>query len=106
MNRAIATSRGTVLIREANLRDTTRYRELRLEALLDSPMAFTADYQTNLSYPMIFWEGRLTFDEHEMIFVAEQERTLVGIAGIRKGEAWRLCLGSLCPPGVEGFAHR
>ena len=87
MIRSIATSRGTVTLREANLADVTRYRELRLDGLQDSPTAFSADYQTNLGYPTSFWEGRLTFDEHGMLFFAEQENTLIGMAGVRKGES-------------------
>ena len=72
MNRSVTTTCGTVLIREANPRDATRYRELRLEALLDSPTAFSADHQINLRQPMSFWEGRLTSDEHGIMFLAEQ----------------------------------
>jgi len=72
MNRSVTTTCGIVLIREANPRDATRYRELRLEALLDSPTAFSADHQINLRQPMSFWEGRLTSDEHGIMFLAEQ----------------------------------
>jgi len=86
MNGSIATSRGTVLIREANPTDATRYRELRLSALLDSPTAFSADYQINLNHPMGFWESRLTFDEQGILFLAEYENTLVGMTGIGRGE--------------------
>jgi RimJ/RimL family protein N-acetyltransferase len=81
------TPRGTVVIREANPADATRFRELRLDGLLDSPTAFSADYQINLSHPMSFWAGRLIFDEHGIIFFAEHENTLVGMTGIRKGES-------------------
>src|SRR5688572_4049778 len=87
MNGSIPTSRGTVRIREANPKDVARYRELRLEALVGSPTAFSADYQTNLNHPLSFWEGRLTFDEHGILFVAEHENTLIGMTGIRKGES-------------------
>ena len=87
MNRSITTPLGPVLIREANLADATRYRELRLEALLDSPTAFSADYQINLGHPMSFWEGRLTSDEHGIMFLAEHENKLIGMTGIRKGES-------------------
>jgi ribosomal protein S18 acetylase RimI-like enzyme len=86
MNGSLSTSRGSVLIREAKPADASRYRELRLEALLDSPTAFSADYQVNLSHPMSFWEGRLTSDEYGIMFFAEQENTLLGMTGIRKGE--------------------
>src|SRR5215216_1606937 len=87
MIRSIITPRGTIVIREANSTDVSRYRDLRLDGLQDSPTAFSADYQTNFSYPMSFWEGRLTFDEHGVIFFAEQENTLIGMTGIRKGES-------------------
>jgi RimJ/RimL family protein N-acetyltransferase len=86
MNGSITTSRGTVLIREANPTDATRYRELRLSALLDSPTAFSADYQINLNHPMGFWEGRLTFDEQGIMFLAEHENTFIGMTGIHRGE--------------------
>jgi len=87
MNRAITTSHGPIQIREGNLADATRYRELRLAALSDSPTAFSADYQANLNYPMSFWEHRLTFDEYGVIFFAERENSLIGMTGIRKGES-------------------
>ena len=87
MNGSIRTSRGTVLIREACPTDATRYRELRLEALLDSPTAFSADYQINLNHPMSFWESRLTVDEYGIMFFAEHANTLIGMTGIRKGES-------------------
>jgi ribosomal protein S18 acetylase RimI-like enzyme len=87
MNGSITTSRGAVLIREASPTDARRYRELRLEALLDSPTAFSADYQINLNHPMSFWESRLTIDEYGIMFFAEHENTLIGMTGIRKGES-------------------
>src|SRR6186997_750576 len=84
MNSLISTSRGAVLIREAKPADATRYRELRLNALLDSPTAFSADYQLNLRHPMSFWESRLTSDEYGMMFLAEHENALIGMTGVRK----------------------
>lgn len=87
MNRSVITSRGTIRIREAKPADATRYRELRLEALLDSPTAFSADYQINLRQPMSFWEGRLTSDEYGIMFLAEQENVLIGMTGVRTGES-------------------
>ena len=87
MIKTINTSRGMIVIREANLADVHQYRELRLNALLDSPTAFSADYQTNLNYPMSFWEGRLTFDQYGMTFFAEHNGNLIGMSGIRMGES-------------------
>ena len=87
MIKSITTAHGTVVLREANLADVHEYRDLRLNALLDSPAAFSADYQTNLNYPMSFWEGRLTFDQHGMTFFAEYGGKLLGMSGIRIGES-------------------
>lgn len=83
----VDTSRGAVGLRQATLLDVHQYRELRLSALLDSPTAFSADYQTNLNYPLSFWEGRLTFDQYGMVFFAEHDGKLVGMTGVRMGES-------------------
>lgn len=86
MIKSIPTPKGTTIIREANLADVVQFRELRLFALEESPTSFSADHQVNLNQPMSFWEGRLTFDEHGMIFFAEYNSQLIGMTGIRKGE--------------------
>jgi ribosomal protein S18 acetylase RimI-like enzyme len=87
IDKIFETSRGTINIREALLSDVIQYRELRLGALQDSPTAFSADYQVNLSQPMSFWEGRLSFDEHGTLFFATHENNLIGMTGIRRGES-------------------
>jgi ribosomal protein S18 acetylase RimI-like enzyme len=87
INRSFETTRGTVIIREATPDDVTQYRELRLFALQDAPTAFSADYQTQLSRPMSFWEGRLNFDEFGIIFFAEYAGNLIGMTGIRQRES-------------------
>lgn len=83
MTKSVETPRGAIVVRQANLGDVAQYRELRLSALLDSPTAFSADYQTNLNHPMSFWQGRLTFDQYGMIFFAEHTNNLIGMTGIR-----------------------
>jgi len=80
------TPRGTILIREAQPSDALQFRDLRLFALQDAPTAFSADYQTNLSRPMSFWEKRLQSDENGTIFVAEYENSLISMTGIRRRE--------------------
>lgn len=67
--------------------DVVQFRELRLFALQDSPTSFSADYQTNFEHPMSFWEERLRFDGHGIIFFAEHNSKLIGMSGIRKGES-------------------
>jgi ribosomal protein S18 acetylase RimI-like enzyme len=80
------TKRGSVLIREAIVSDAEQFRELRLDALQDSPIAFPVDYEMNVNHPMSFWEDRLRTDETGIIFFADREKQLVGMMGIRRGE--------------------
>lgn len=85
----IETDRGRIIIREANISDADQFRELRLDALQDSPTAFPAEYSVNANQPMGFWEGRLKTNEIGTIFFAEaeRERQLIGMTGIRRGES-------------------
>lgn len=86
MNRSITTPRGPFTIRHATPADALHYRELRLEALQDSPIAFSADYQQNLNQPAKYWEDRLTMEKDEAtIFLAEHEGKLIGMTGIARG---------------------
>jgi RimJ/RimL family protein N-acetyltransferase len=88
MIRSLNTPRGLVLIREANPLDAMRFRELRLEALQDSPIAFTADYRKNLNQPAKYWEDLLTTQADEStIFVPESEGKLLGMTGITRGSS-------------------
>ena len=88
MNRVITTGREPITIREATPADARSYRQLRLEALQDSPTAFTADYQKNLNYPPQYWEDLLTMEADEQtIFVAEGEAKLIGMTGIARGRS-------------------
>ena len=86
MNRSMQTARGEIFFREVNPGDATEFRELRLHALQDSPTAFSADFQKNLSHPMRYWEDLLTMHPDEStIFVAEHEQKLIGMSGIARG---------------------
>jgi len=88
MMRSISTPRGRVLLREANPSDAVQFRELRLGALLNHPIAFTADYQKNLNQPLKYWEDRLAAQADEStIFLAEHEGSLIGMTGIARGDA-------------------
>jgi ribosomal protein S18 acetylase RimI-like enzyme len=88
MNRSISTSRGSITIRDAIPADAMPFRELRLEALQDSPTAFSADYQQNLNHPAKYWEDRLTMEEDAAtIFLAEHEGKLIGMTGIFRGSS-------------------
>ena len=87
LNKTFETSRGKTSIRESTLADLMQYRELRLSALLDSPTAFSADYELNLNQPMSFWESRVQPDKHGKLFFAEYASQLIGMTGIRLGES-------------------
>ena len=83
MTRSLTTPRGEILIREAKPTDAIQFRTLRLGALQDSPIAFTADYQKNLNYPPKYWEDMLTMQADEAtIFLAVNKGDLIGMTGI------------------------
>ena len=88
MKRSITTARGRITIRDATPADAMPFRELRLEALQDSPTAFSADYQQNLNHPAKYWEDRLSMEEDEAtILLAEHEGKLIGMTGIARGSS-------------------
>lgn len=86
MKQSFTTPRGEIIIREANPKDADQFRELRLHSLQDSPTAFSADYQRNLSHPHQYWEDLLTMHTDEStMFLAEHETLLIGMTGIARG---------------------
>jgi len=86
MIHSITTPRGIIGIREASPADAIPFRELRLGALLDSPIAFSADYQKTLDHPPNYWEEMLTMHAEEAtIFLAEHETNLIGMTGFARG---------------------
>ena len=87
IEKTLTTTHGEVLIREAILSDAEQYRELRLNALQDSPTAFSGDYFVNLNQPMSFWENRLRVDDYGTIFFAEHAKQLIGMTVIRQRES-------------------
>ncbi|RPJ24604.1 MAG: GNAT family N-acetyltransferase [Chloroflexi bacterium] len=88
MTQLLTTERGEILIREAKPADAVQFRELRLGALQDSPIAFTADYQKNLSHSLKYWEDMLTMQADEStIFLAEHKSKLIGMTGIARGSS-------------------
>ena len=78
----VETKLGTVIIREANSADMEQFRELRLFALKESPLAFGADYETDRKHPPEYWQEMLREDEHSITFVAEHDQTLIGMTGV------------------------
>lgn len=88
MTHSLTTPRGKILIREAKPTDAIPFRELRLGALQDSPIAFTSDYQKNLNQPPKYWEDLLTMHPDEStIFLSAHEENLIGMTGIARGSS-------------------
>lgn len=88
MIKSINTGRGDILIRQSNLADATNFRELRLGALLDSPTAFSMDYEKVLNQSIKHWEDLLIMNDQEStIFFAEHDGQLVGMTGIARGRS-------------------
>jgi RimJ/RimL family protein N-acetyltransferase len=88
MSRSLTTAHGPITIRQATPADAMSFRELRLAALQDSPIAFSADYQQNLNQPPKYWEDRLAMEnEAATIFLAEHKGKLIGMTGIARGSS-------------------
>ncbi len=76
-----------VTVREVRESDLAQYRDLRLEALKSSPLAFGADYQESLSLSGSAWLERVrqNIGSHFAgLFVAEREGVLIGMTGVRR----------------------
>ena len=82
MIKSFETTKGIIIIREANVTDVDQYRELRLFALRESPLAFGQDYETSLNYSPETWQERLRDDDHSITFIAQKEKSLIGMTGI------------------------
>lgn len=88
MSKSLRTPRGPILIRQSESTDAERFRELRLRALMDSPTAFSMDYERASSYPTKYWDETLAMDDRESaIFFAEHGGQLVGMTGIARGRS-------------------
>lgn len=82
------TPRGNIMIRQSTIADAANFRELRLGALLDSPTAFSMDYERSAAYPLKHWQDTLTMNQDESaIFFAEHEGQLIGMTGIVRGRS-------------------
>lgn len=91
MMRSLDTPRGRIILREAKPADAVSFRELRLSALQDNPLAFSQDYQRALSQPPKYWEDTLTHHSDDAtIFLAEHKQMLIGMTGIMRGGSPKL----------------
>lgn len=81
----ISTRDGEITCRMAQPQDAELLRLLRLEALLDTPEAFGADYQTSAERSVEWWIENLQTgleNQEQAIWIAETARDLVGMAGL------------------------
>ena len=75
------------IVRPALFADMTAFKQLRLRALHDHPIAFTADYETHLGADEAFWRNYFNFDGSGMVYFAVHEGNLIGMTGIRLGSS-------------------
>jgi RimJ/RimL family protein N-acetyltransferase len=88
MIHSFATLRGKIVIREANVTDAQSFRELRLEALENSPIAFSADYQRNVNQPAKYWEDLLSpHPDESTMFIGEYEGKLIAMTGVMRNNS-------------------
>lgn len=86
-------------IRFLTSQDVTAYRDLRLQALKESPTAFNSSYEQEVGYPLTFFATRLypEDDSANGIFGAFDDRDqLIGMLGFsRESRPKRAHIGSL-----------
>jgi RimJ/RimL family protein N-acetyltransferase len=88
MIKSLNIPKGIIVIRQASPADAIGFRELRLGALLDSPTAFSMDYDKAAQQPLKYWQDSLTLDDNEStILFAEHEGQLIGMTGIARGRS-------------------
>lgn len=84
MIKSISTPKGAIVIREASLADVEQFRNLRLFALQESPLAFSADYEISINHPLEYWQNRLKEDDNSVTFIAEHENKLIAMTGVAR----------------------
>ncbi len=87
MSRLIKTPQEDILIHPAVPGDAPLLRELRLEALANHPVAFSADYAASAAESVRQWSERVVSYVSEdvgMISVAATHDRLVGMAGFHR----------------------
>ena len=76
------------MIREANSADAASFRTLRLEALQNSPIAFSADYQKTFNQPAKHWQDLLSPNPDESsMFIGEQDGKLIAMTGVMRNNS-------------------
>ncbi len=82
------TSKGAILLRQAEVGDAARLRALRLEALVVDPVSFSADLSIDRARTDAWWAAELEAyqrDESGLICLASARDDLVGMCGLIRG---------------------
>lgn len=74
-------------VRRLTADDTAAYRQLRLEALLDSPTAFGSSHHEEAEQPWPFFADRLASGPDQQMFGAFMDSALVGLVGVGREPA-------------------
>jgi RimJ/RimL family protein N-acetyltransferase len=70
-------------IRTAQAADMPAFKVLRLRALREHPVAFSADYDAHANGDARFWGRYFDFDGSSTIYLAWHEGLLLGMTGVR-----------------------
>ena len=88
MDTKISTENGIITIHPAQEADVASYRDLRLEALRNHPVTFSADYAANKKQPPAYWEGRLhKLGDEGMLYFAIYDERFIGMCGVYRGNS-------------------
>ena len=95
-------------IRTLTAADVELYRTLRLEALRDTPMAFSSSYEEEALLSLDAFQARLPSDGISAVFVAFDGDTAVGMAGFQKNAQLKsrhkgVMWGVYVSPACRGF---
>jgi len=74
-----------IIVRPVQLQDAANLAALRIEAVRDYPLSFTADLAEIESRPPEWWQdmaGRANGDAMELVLVAEADGNLAGMLGV------------------------
>ena len=79
-------SKTLIDIRPLQIEDALKYRELRLEALLDSPASFGSSHEEESLHEIDFFTMRITPTNTKTVYGAFDGGQLVGATGVRIAE--------------------
>jgi GNAT superfamily N-acetyltransferase len=77
-------------LRHLTAADADAFRRVRLEALRESPQAFSADFEMNAARPLHDFAVQLTNAPHNFVLGAFAEDALIGMGGFACDEAPKL----------------